>query len=126
MMERRGSISPKMRRAGERFRELLERAQEHPLKACDLDRPKVDRTIGFAAIGGIASGTVRAREVVWGAVLHVGGPSSSAGSVLWHVVGCGASIKQWAAEHERSQETASGILIAVLDALSRYLDEERQ
>ena len=62
---------------------------------------------------------------VWRAVLAVGGPASPGGSCLWHVVGWGRSLKEWALEQgwsgrRVSQEAASGILIAALGALEAH------
>ena len=66
-----------------------------------------------------------ARDVVWRAILAVGGIGSPGGSCLWHVVGWERSLKEWALEQGWSgrlvsQEAASGILIAALGALEAY------
>jgi hypothetical protein len=67
----------------------------------------------------------KARELVWRTIRAVGGLDSPGGSCLWHVVGWERSLKEWA--HDQgwsgrrvSQESASGILIAVLGALDAH------
>ncbi len=124
-MERRGSITAAMRRAGEDFRARFATAQLDPLRALDYARLRD---------GGGARGTrgeepglrlESARTAVWRAVLAVGGPASPGGSCLWHVVGWERSLKEWALEQgwsgrRVSQEAASGILIAALGALEAH------
>jgi hypothetical protein len=124
-MERRGSITPAMRQAGEDFRRRFATAQLDPLRALDYSRPRDSGAArhrdgdqpGLRAEG--------AREAVWRAILAVGGPGSPGGSCLWHVVGWERSLKEWALDQgwsgrRVSQETASGILIAALGALDAH------
>jgi hypothetical protein len=71
-----------------------------------------------------------ARELVWRAIIAVGGLGSAGGSCLWHVLGWERSLKEWALEQgwsgrRVSQETASGILIAVLGALESHFSATR-
>lgn len=111
-MERRGSITAAMRQAGEDFRMLFRRAQLDPLRAANLARVPV-----AGAAGSPSESTTVALERLWLALARVGGLSSPAGSVLWHVVGLEGSLKEWATERNWSgrridQSTASGILIA--------------
>ena len=66
-----------------------------------------------------------ARDAVWRAVRAVGGIASPAGSCLWHVVGWGLSLKEWAqqqgwAGRRVSPEAASGILVAALGTLETH------
>jgi hypothetical protein len=68
-MLRRGAITTEMHDAGERFRALFLAAQLDPLHAAGQARR---------------------------AVPSVGGPASPAGSCLWHVIGAGRSLKEWA------------------------------
>jgi hypothetical protein len=125
LMERRGSITAGMRRAGEDFRQRFALAQLDPLRALDLarlslgDKPasRGDHTPGLRAEA--------ARTAIWRAILAVGGIASPAGSCLWHVVGWERSLKEWAQEQgwagrRVSQEAASGILIATLGALETH------
>jgi hypothetical protein len=124
-MERRGSITPAMRQAGEDFRARFATAQLDPLTAFDLSRP---RTGGQSRPGAGDEPGLRienARDAVWLAILAVGGLSSAGGSCLWHVIGWERSLKEWALEQgwggrRVSQEAASGILIAALGALEAH------
>jgi hypothetical protein len=123
-MERRGSITATMRQAGQDFRRHFAVAQLDPLRAVDWSKP---RQSGAARMHGAESGRriEKAREFVWRTIRAVGGLGSPGGSCLWHVVGWECSLKDWAfgqawAGRRISQESASGILIAVLGALDAY------
>ena len=122
LMERRGSITPGMRQAGEEFRRRFAQAQLDPLRALDVaglslgdkPAPRGDRAPGMRVEA--------ARNAVWRAIRAVGGIASPAGSCLWHVVGWERSLNEWAREQgwsgrRVSPEAASGILIAALGAL---------
>ena len=124
VMERRGSITPAMRRAGEDFRARFAVAQLDPLRAVDLahlrlgDALRPEREAPGLRIEA-------ARRAVWAAIGAVGGIGSPAGSCLWHVVGWERSVKEWALGQGWSgrrigQEVASGILIAALGALASH------
>ncbi len=57
----------------------------------------------------------------------LGGPGSAAGSCTWHVLGCGASIREWAARwgwngRPVGHAQAQGILVAALGVLARHYD----
>jgi hypothetical protein len=123
-MERRGSITPAMRQAGQNFRRHFAMAQLNPLRAVDWTQP---RSGGPSQRPGAQTGSriEKAREFVWHAIRAVGGLGSPGGSCLWHVVGWERSLKEWT--HEQmwsgrrvSQESASGVLIAVLGALDAH------
>ena len=129
-MERRGSITTGMRQAGEDFRARFKTAQLDPLKAFDVSRPMAGRNTArpFSEEPGLRIES--AREVVWYAVLAVGGLGSAGGSCLWHVLGWERSLKEWALEQgwrgrRVSQEVASGIFIAALGALEAHLTNKR-
>jgi hypothetical protein len=120
-MERRASITPAMRSAGEDFRLHFNRAHLDPLHAADMAR------CGTAAFGAIPPSlkAQAARDAVWRALTAVGGLASPAGSCLWHVVGLERTLKEWAVEQgwrdrRIDQETASGILIAGLGMLEAH------
>jgi hypothetical protein len=126
MMERRGSITSGMRQAAEDFRLRFVKAHLDPLRALDYSRPR-DGGTGRARGGGVEAGLPieNARDHVWRAIVAVGGPSSTGGSCLWHVVGWERSLKEWAIEQgwngrRVSQEAASGILIATLGILDAH------
>lgn len=124
VMERRGSITPAMRQAGEDFRADFTIAQLDPLRAVDWTRLRLGRAPGCRDDQkGLRVET--ARQMVWRAILAVGGLGSPGGSCLWHVVGWQRSLKEWALEQgwagrRISQESASGILIAALGALEAH------
>lgn len=119
-MLRKGTITAAMHQAGEDFHLLFMAAQLEPLRAADLARmPDGVRDLP------ISLRQAEARKKVWRALRTVGGVSSPAGSCLWHVVGCAATVKEWALhrgwnERPLSPEAASGILIGALGALQAY------
>jgi hypothetical protein len=123
-MERRGSITAAMRQAGQDFRKHFAMAQLDPLRAVDWSKPRQRGAVPLHSAD--AGGRIeKAREFVWRTVCALGGLSSPGGSCLWHVVGWECSLKDWAfgqgwAGRRVSQESASGILIAVLGALDAH------
>jgi hypothetical protein len=130
VMERRGSITPGMRQAGENFRDCFAIAQLDPLSAFDLSRPRIGSRGGFRSVQEPGSRTENARQVVWRATLAVGGLRSAGGSCIWHVVGWQQSLKEWALEQgwngrRVSQEAASGILIASLGTLEAHFAQSK-
>jgi hypothetical protein len=125
IMERRGSITAGMRRAGEDFRGRFATACLDPLQAFDPSRLRQGKASGFRADDGPSVRVEAAREMVWRALVAVGGVGSPAGSCLWHVVGWECSVKEWALKQgwsgrRVSQEVAAGILIAALGALEAH------
>jgi hypothetical protein len=117
-MERHGTITAGMRRAGEDFRARFAVAQLDPLRAADMER-----TGGGQASDGPGLRIEAARRWIWDKIQTVGGISSPAGSCLWHVLGWQRSLKEWAIEQgwagrRISQEAASGILVAALGMLA--------
>jgi len=66
---------------------------------------------------------IDARRRVYAAMQALGGINSPAGSCVWHVLGCGCSIREWAIRRGWSgrpirQELAAGVLIAALGVLA--------
>lgn len=125
IMERRGSITSGMRQAGEDFRSAFAVAQLDPLRALDWARLRSGRARTHNNDEQRSSRIENSRDLVWRALLAVGGLGSPGGSCLWHVVGWERSLKEWAAEQgwsgrRVSQELASGILIAALGALESH------
>ena len=125
LMERRGTITPSMRQAGEDFRMRFAAAHLDPLHAFDVSRPRDFGRSRRRADDDPGLRVEAARQAVWRAVLQVGGIGSPAGSCLWHVVGWECSLKEWALEQgwsgrRVSQEAASGILVAALGALEGH------
>jgi len=131
LMERRGTITPSMRQAGEGFRDRFAIAQLDPLSAFDLSRQRSGSRAGSSPAQQVGSRIEDARKAVWGAILAVGGPSSAGGSCVWHVLGWQQSLKEWALGQgwngrRVSQEAASGILIASLGALEAHFATSRR
>lgn len=125
MMERRGSITPEMRQAGEDFRARFAAAHLDPLRALDYSRLRDGAAARHGGGEEPGSRVESARREAWHAILAVGGLGSPGGSCLWHVIGWEQSLKGWALEHgwsgrRVSQEAASGILIAALGALEAH------
>jgi hypothetical protein len=113
-----GSIDERQQAAGDRFRDDFDLAHLHGLRAADISRPIVDgRPRGDAAVVLFAP-----RERVWRAIGAAGGMTSAGGSCLWHVVGEGCSLAEWALLRQAvgkrvNKDNASGILVAALDVL---------
>jgi hypothetical protein len=130
LMQRRGSISPGMRQAGEDFRSRFTVAQLDPLRALDLSHLRLGDAGTRPEHEGPGLRIEAARKAVWRAVQAVGGIASPAGSCLWHVVGWECSLKEWAlgqgwSGRRVSQEAASGILVAALGALEAHFGLSR-
>lgn len=119
-MQRRRSISPAMRQAGEDFRALFAMANLDPLRVPDLARiPQGVREVPLTLR------QAEARKKVWQALQALGGIASPAGSCIWHVIGCEWSVKEWALREgwggrPLGQETAAGILIGALGVLQSH------
>ena len=114
-----GSITPEMHEAGQAFRAAFRLAALDPLKARSL--VWMPRTTGER----ITDRTLAARENVYRAMDALGGPSSPAGSCVWHVVGCELSIREWAIRHgwngrRIGHSQAQGILVAALGILAKH------
>jgi hypothetical protein len=125
IMERRGSITPAMRRAGEDFRARFAVAQLDPLRAIDLSHLRLGERGPRPDSAGPGLRVEAARRAVWRSLQAVGGTASPAGSCLWHVVGWERPLKEWALRQgwngrRVSPEAAAGILIAALGALESH------
>lgn len=126
-MQASGAIDVDQYEAGRRFRDVFDRAQLHGLKASDPQRPSVaaDRGSSAARAGlGLlpAEAMLAARESVARALGAVG---PLGGSVLWHVVGAGASVRDWVglqrgAGVPMSADRALGVLSASLSTLAAH------
>jgi hypothetical protein len=96
IMERRGSITPAMRQAGEDFRARFTVAQLDPLRALDTAHLRIAE-LGPSPDQAAAGPRIEAaRTTVWQAIQAVGGIGSPAGSCLWHVLGWQRNLRQWA------------------------------
>ena len=131
IMERRGSITASMRRAGEDFRARFAVAQLDPLRALDLRHLRSGDAAMRPEREAPGLRIEAARRAVWRAIQAVGGIASPAGSCLWHVLGWQQSLKEWSIEQgwsgrQVSQEAASGIFVAALGALESHFAMSRQ
>jgi len=119
-MQRQGTITGEMRQAGDDFHAVFMLAQLDPLGAPDLRRvPQGAREMPASAR------VLEARRKVWAALTVLGGAASPAGSCVWHVLGCGWTLKDWSLRagwngRTLSPETASGILLGALGALQAF------
>src|SRR5271165_3184964 len=86
-MERRGSITAGMRQAGEDFRAHFASAHLDPLRAVDWSRLRNAGPSRLRSGDEPGSRIERGKEMVWRAILAVGGLGSPGGSCIWHVVG---------------------------------------
>ena len=119
-MHNAGTITEPMLDAGRAFQRQFILAQLDPLRAPDIARipgngrePEPDDT------------TLGARRRVHGALTALGGHDGPLGSVAWHVLGCGCSVREWALRQgwvgrQVRQEQAQGMLIAALDLLAGH------
>jgi hypothetical protein len=122
LMLRRGTISPAMHQAAEDFRALFHRASLDPLRVPDLARVRGGNRTDSAPL---SLRQAEARGKVWTALQALGGIASPAGSCVWHVVGCEATVKEWAAGQgwggrPVAPETAAGILVGALGTLQAH------
>jgi hypothetical protein len=114
---RSGAITEAMHDAGRAFQRDFQFAGLDPIRA----RPMM------LSVGGGApeftESQLHARRRVHRALEALGGIGSPGGSCLWHVLGFGCSIREWAIRQGWSgrpvrQEQAKGILIAALGVLA--------
>jgi hypothetical protein len=119
-MHKSGSISEPMLDAGRQFQRQFIMAQFDPLRAADISRIPGNGSEpdpGDTALG--------ARRQVDGAMRALGGHDAPMGSVAWHVLGCGRSVRDWALRQgwcgrQVRREQAEGMLIAALDLLAEH------
>ena len=73
----------------------------------------------------VTEGQLDAKRRVHRALEALGGIGSPAGSCIWHVLGCGRSIRKWAIRQAwngrpSDQKEAKGILIAALGMVAAH------
>ncbi|GIX10347.1 DUF6456 domain-containing protein [Elioraea sp.] len=114
-----GTITADMHDAGQVFRSAFRAAALDPLRAMPMLRvPRATREP-------LTERTAAARQRVARALDALGGPASPAGSIVWHVVGCELSIREWAARQgwggrPVGHAQAQGILVAALGMLAKH------
>ncbi len=123
-LEANGTITPVMRDAGRFFHAQFRAAALDPLQAGPLVR--------LPAGGGdrLTERTTDARRRAMAALDALGCPDSAAGSCVWHVLGCEASIREWAARwgwngRPVGHTQAQGILVAALGVLDAHFSGRR-
>jgi hypothetical protein len=114
---RSGAITEAMHDAGRAFQRDFQFAGLDPIRA----RPWLLPVGGGAP--DLTEGQLDARRRVHRALEALGGIGSPGGGCLWHVLGCGCSIREWAIRQGWSgrpvrQEQAQGILVAALGVLA--------
>lgn len=125
-MHKAGTITEPMAEAGRKFGRQFILAKLDPLRAPDLARIPGN---GREADPGDVS--LAAREQVHRALRALGGLDAAAGSVAWHVLGCGCSLREWTVRRawggkSLRPEQATGVLIAALDLLSLHYGMARR
>ena len=117
-MLKAGTITHVMVDAGRTFERQFILAQLDPLRA-----PDIRRVPGNGREPDPDDMTLGARRRVNGALQALGGHDGPLGSVAWHVLGCGCSLREWTLRRAWGgqplrPEQATGVLIAALDLLA--------
>ena len=119
-MVKAGTITHVMVDAGRTFERQFILAQLDPLRA-----PNIGRIPGNGREPEPGDTTLGARLRIQSALSTLGGHDGPLGSVAWHVLGCGCSVREWAlgqgwGGRQVRQEQATGMLIAALDLLAGH------
>jgi hypothetical protein len=114
-----GTISPEMHDAAVAFRTTFRAAALDDLQPMALDR------ISGGAGDGMTERNLHARRKAAAAMAALGGFGSAAGSIVWHVVGLEASIREWAQRQgwggrPVGAPQAQGMLVAALSVLAGH------
>ena len=115
---RSGAVTEAMHGAGRAFQRDFHLAGLDPIRARSMMLP-----VCRGGTSELTESQLDARRRVYKAMQALGGIGSPGGSCLWHVLGCGCSIREWAIRRGWSgqpirQEQAAGILIAALGVLA--------
>jgi hypothetical protein len=119
LMLTNGTISPEMHDAAVAFRTTFRAAALDDLQPMALDR------ISGGPGDGMTERNLHARRKVAAAMAALGGPGSAAGSIVWHVVGLEASVREWAQRQgwggrPVGAPQAQGMLVAALSVLAGH------
>jgi hypothetical protein len=115
---RSGTITEAMHDAGRAFQRDFQFAGLDPTRTRPMMLP-----CGGLGAPELTESQLDARRRVHKALETLGGIGSPGGSCLWHVLGCGCSIREWAIRRGWSgqplrHDQAAGILIAALGMLA--------
>jgi hypothetical protein len=124
-MLRSGAISQEMHDAAKDFQVAFLLARLDPLRALP-----VVRVPGTGREPDLNERQLHARGWVQEAMQALGGIGSPAGSCVWHVLGCGCSIREWSIRRGWSgrpvrQEQGQGILVAALGVLAGHFKYDK-
>jgi hypothetical protein len=124
-MLRAGTITQKMHDAARDFQAAFGIANLDPLRAAPILRVS-----GCGPEPCLNERQLDARRRVHAAMHALGGINSPAGSCVWHVLGCGCSIREWAIRRGWGgrpvrRDQAQGILVAALGMLTRHFGYEK-
>jgi hypothetical protein len=116
-MLRANTITQEMHDAARTFQRDFQRAGLDPIRARSMMMPVCP------GAPDLTESQLDARRRVHRALARLGGIGSPGGSCLWHVLGCGCSIREWSIRQGWNgrlirQEHAVGILIAALGTLA--------
>ena len=119
-MLKAGTITEPMVEAGRKFGRQFTLAQLDPLRA-----PDIGRIPGNGREADPGDTSLAAREQVQRALRALGGHDTALGSVAWHVLGTGCSLREWTLRQgwngrQLRPEQATGVLIAALDLLAGH------
>ena len=124
-MLRAGTITQAMHNAARDFQASFIIASLDPLRAIP-----VARVPGTGRAPSLTERQALARRRVAEAISTLGGHDSPAGSVLWHVVGGGLSLRQWTLRQRWGgrpvrPDQAHGVLVAALSVLAAHYGYQR-
>ena len=125
LMLRNGSITGAMHDAGQQFATDFARAFASGIVTARLDGLPCGTRSGELMV----ERNARVARDVRAALDAVGGSTTPAGEALWHIVGLGMSIREWALRsawtgQSRSPKQARSILLGALTQLARYYGYE--
>lgn len=131
IMFRRNTIDARQLEAGRRFQATFKRAKMDPLKAADYARQKVqgDRELIVDQIEDAKQQVSAVLTLFGGSVTD--GLTNASGSLLWHVLGMGMSVKEWASRERHGErkihpDVASAYLSGALSVLVFFYGLDRQ
>ena len=119
MMLANGTITQQMHDAGALFGVLFRKAAIEHVATSAFQRMPGQR------VDHLSETSVHARIKIADAMDVLGGHDTAAGSCAWHVLGCGASVREWAMRRgwggkPVAPPQAQGMLVATLSVLAAH------